>query len=160
MVTEENLTPTSTQADPFINWLKEATERFGVTPKMLSVRAGAGKSTVSMLLSGQRKPSRKMVIALAEGLAQGLEPDQVRRLVNAGLQSANFAEERSATDAESGDGEVSQEAISLVLEQLAKHNAEGKLTPEDLADLSSEVNHFAEVRVEHRVRQLQAQGGR
>lgn len=43
----------------------------------------------------------------------------------------------------------------VVREHLSKYNIEGKLAQEDLDDLRSEIDDFAQLRVERRLRQLQ-----
>ena len=60
----------------FVEYLKIAMEEAGITPKELIVKSSLGKSHIYFLLSGERTPSRDVVIILAIALGLTLEKTQ------------------------------------------------------------------------------------
>ncbi len=72
----EPLLTNSDSGELFIDYLKNEMEQAGISPKELILKSFLGKSHIYFLLSGERTPSRDVVVILAIALELGLEKTQ------------------------------------------------------------------------------------
>ena len=123
--------------------------RFNTYQKRVVIRSGLGQSTVAGYLSGARKPKERQQV---EMVVRGLLPDGTsseiaEQVLHDGMLAAGFS------------APPLPPATSLIREISARYEDGEKLNPAQVADLSSQVEDFAEIRVERVMRQFQHQTG-
>lgn len=83
---------TALPSTPFGEWLNEIVNQRGIERKSVAIKADIGKTSVTQLINGERKPSKEMVQRLAAALVPAdADPEYAHRLLQEGLKAAGFA---------------------------------------------------------------------
>lgn len=123
-------------------------ERFDTYQKRLALRSGLGQSTIASYLSGTRSPKKR---ELVQKIVDGLLPDGVDgRVAEQVLHDALLAAGMSAPPL--------APATSLIRAISEGYKGGGYLEPDEISQLSDELEDFARVRVDRVMRQRQEAG--
>lgn len=131
----------------FSKWLTEALTQFGLTPKVLSARSGRAKSTISMLMSGERKPSRTMATGIARAVAKDADPHIADHIIHQALQAAGYSSPSLAA--------------AFIREKLAQEDIpESALTADQMDDLITEIEAITVFRIQRALDEAQKERGK